>query len=290
MERIQIKKIINTAKIEFKKWILDPRMLVLAVLMIFIHSMVISPLIENAEIMGEKINILEPFIAVMNSGVVILILPLCFMALIADFPKIDTNTVFIISRMGRKNWVLAQLLKLFFMAISFLLVVFIVSTGLVVLKGNVSGEWSKVITDFSEKFPKYSSNAGARLIPLNLYYQFPVAQAAVLSFLFVFLYLFIIGLILLFFSIYRMKTAGFVACGLVVCLGAATFAIGSDFQWLFPMANALIWIHKSTVIREGIYPMAASVAYLTIVPVILTIFCCIGVRNFNYDNITEVVY
>ena len=33
MERIQIKKIINTAKIEFKKWILDTRMLVLAVLM-----------------------------------------------------------------------------------------------------------------------------------------------------------------------------------------------------------------------------------------------------------------
>lgn len=84
-------------------------MIILGVLLIFIYNFAIEPLLKNAEEMGEPLNILEPFIAVANSDAILLIIPLVFLTLIADFPKIDTNTVFYIIRVGRINWLLGQM-------------------------------------------------------------------------------------------------------------------------------------------------------------------------------------
>lgn len=100
-------------------------MIILGVLLIFIYSFAIEPLKSNAKLMGEPLNILEPFIAIANSGAILLIIPLVFLTLIADFPKIDTNTVFYIMRVGRLNWLFGQLLKLIFMALSYLAVIFL---------------------------------------------------------------------------------------------------------------------------------------------------------------------
>lgn len=112
MKNFSLKQSFFCARAEFIKWICDARMMILGVLLIFIYSFAIEPLKSNAELMGEPLNILEPFIAIANSGAILLIIPLIFLTLIADFPKIDTNTVFYIMRVGRLNWLFGQLLKL----------------------------------------------------------------------------------------------------------------------------------------------------------------------------------
>ena len=125
MKNFSLKQSFFCARAEFIKWICDARMIILGVLLIFIYSFAIEPLKSNAELMGEPLNILEPFIAIANSGAILLIIPLVFLTLIADFPKIDTNTVFYIMRVGRLNWLFGQLLKLIFMALSYLAVIFL---------------------------------------------------------------------------------------------------------------------------------------------------------------------
>ena len=45
-------------------------------LIIFIKSFAIDPLLYNAELMGENLNYLEPFIAVVNSETLNLVIPL----------------------------------------------------------------------------------------------------------------------------------------------------------------------------------------------------------------------
>lgn len=114
MKNFSLKQSFFCARAEFIKWICDARMIILGVLLIFIYSFAIEPLKSNAKLMGEPLNILEPFIAIANSGAILLIIPLVFLTLIADFPKIDTNTVFYIMRVGRLNWLFGQLLKLIF--------------------------------------------------------------------------------------------------------------------------------------------------------------------------------
>lgn len=288
MKNISVKQAFSCALTEFVKWISDARMIILAVLLVFINSFAIEPLLENAKLMGKPLNILEPFIAVANSGAILLIIPLVFLTLIADFPKIDTNTVFYIIRVGRTNWLLGQVIKLAMMAVSYLAVIFAGSVVPMLFKGFWGNNWSEVATKFAITFPEKSGNFGVQLLPENLYNQIPIFTAAIQSYLLVFAYILILGLILLSFSLVKKKTAGFVLCGAVISLGTAFCSIKTTLMWTMPMANSIIWLHYTKYFREPVVSMTFSVCYLLIFIAALLIFSFLAIRKFNYDNVAEI--
>ena len=261
MKNFSLKQSFFCAMAEFIKWICDARMIILGVLLIFIYSFAIEPLKSNAKLMGEPLNILEPFIAIANSGAILLIIPLVFLTLIADFPKIDTNTVFYIMRVGRLNWLFGQLLKLIFMALSYLAVIFLGAVLPMLSDGFWYNGWSNVATKFASRFPEHSGNFGVQLLPENLYNQLTVFSAAVQSYLLVFAYLMIIGLILLSFSLVKHKTVGFVLCGAVISLGTAFCSIKTTLMWTMPMANSIIWLHYTKYFREPVMSLGGQNGY-----------------------------
>lgn len=288
MTGFNLRKCFSVAKTEFVKWICDARMIILSVLLIFIYSFAIEPLLANAELMNEPLNILEPFIAVANSGAILLIIPLVFLTLIADYPKIDTNTVFYIIRVGRFNWLIGQILKLIFMVASYLAVIFIGAVVPIISKGFWYNGWSNVATKFAQQFPEKSGNFGVQLLPENLYNQMSVFSAAVQSYLLVFAYLLIIGLILLGFSLIKHKTMGFVLCGAIISLGTAFCSIKTSLMWTMPMANSIIWLHYTKYFRQPVVSMTFSVCYLLIFIALLLIFSFVAIKKFNYDNVSEI--
>ena len=221
MKNFSLKQAFSCAATEFVKWVCDARMVIVAVLLIFINNFAVSPLTNNAELMGEPLNILEPFIAVANSEILILIIPIVFLTLIADYPKVDTNTVFYIVRIGRANWFVGQILKLVFMIVSYLAVIFLGTVLPMLSKGFWYNGWSNVATGFVKMFPDRRGDFGVELLPENLYNQLSVFEAAVKSYLLVAAYLMIIGLILLVFSLFKRKTVGFIICGGMISLGMA---------------------------------------------------------------------
>ena len=288
MKNINLKQAFSCGGTEYIKWVCDARMIILGVLLIFIYNFAIEPLLKNANDMGEPLNILEPFIAIANSGAILLIIPLVFLTLIADFPKIDTNTAFYIIRVGRVNWLLGQIIKLVLMAVSYLAVVFIGAVVPMIDKGFWYNGWSNVTTQFAVRFPEKSGNFGVQLLPENLYNQLSVFSAAIQSYLLVFAYLMIIGLLLLFFSLIKKKTAGFVICGAVISLGTAFCSIKTSLMWTMPMANSIIWLHFTKYFRQPVVSMLFSVIYLITFIVVLIVLCVIAIRKFNYDNVAEI--
>lgn len=273
---------------EFVKWVCDARMVIVAVLLIFINNFAVSPLTNNAELMGEPLNILEPFIAVANSEILILIIPIVFLTLIADYPKVDTNTVFYIVRIGRANWFVGQILKLVFMIISYLAVIFLGTVLPMLSKGFWYNGWSNVATGFVKMLPDRRGDFGVELLPENLYNQLSVFEAAVKSYLLVAAYLMIIGLILLVFSLFKRKTMGFIICGGMISLGMAFSAIRTNLMWTMPMANSITWLHYTKYFKKPIMPMSFSVIYLLVHIAVLLVFGGIAIGKFNYDNVTEV--
>ena len=123
-------------------------MIIMLVIVIFIQSFALDPLLKNAELMNDRLNVLEPFIAVANSSTLILILPLAFLTVIADFPKIDTSTVFSIVRTGRYSWLTGQIIKLVMMAVTFLFVILAGSVIPMLPRGFFGANWSSTVTDF----------------------------------------------------------------------------------------------------------------------------------------------
>ena len=288
MKKFNLRQCVSCAKTEYIKWVCDARMVILGVLLIFIYNFAIQPLLQNAEKMNEPLNMLEPFIAVANSGAVLMIIPLVFMTLIADFPKIDNNTVFYIMRIGRKNWLTGQIIKLVMMAASYLAVIFVGSVVPMITRGFWYNGWSNVVTNFKNVFPEQSMNFGVQLVPENLYNQLTVFEAAVKSYLLVFAYLMIIGLILLSLSLIKHKTLGFVSCGAVIALGTAFCSIKTSLMWTMPMANSIIWLHFTKYFRVPEVSIAFSVVYLVTFVLALIIFCYIMIGRFNYDNVSEI--
>ncbi len=288
MKKLNLKQAFSCARTEYIKWVCDARMIILGVLLIFIYSFAIEPLLKNAEAMGEPLNILEPFIAIANSGAILLIIPLVFLTLIADFPKIDTNTVFYIIRVGRVNWLLGQIIKLMMMALSYLGFIFLGAVVPMIGRGFWYNGWSNVATQFAVRFPEKSGNFGVQLLPENLYNQLPVFSAAVQSYLLVFAYLMIIGLMLLAFSLIKKKTAGFVLCGAVISLGTAFCSIKTVLMWSMPMANSIIWLHFTKYFRQPVVSLTFSMIYLCTFIAALIVFCVWAIKKFNYDNVAEI--
>ena len=288
MKNFNLRQCFSCAKTEYIKWVCDARMVILGVLLIFIYNFAIQPLLQNAEKMNEPLNMLEPFIAVANSGAVLMIIPLVFMTLIADFPKIDNNTVFYIMRIGRRNWLTGQIIKLVMMAASYLAVIFVGSVVPMLSKGFWYNGWSNVVTNFKNVFPEQAMNFGVQLVPENLYNQLTVFEAAVKSYLLVFAYLMIIGLILLALSLIKHKTLGFVSCGAVIALGTAFCSIKTSLMWTMPMANSIIWLHFTKYFRVPEVSITFSVTYLVTFVLVLIVFCYIMIGRFNYDNVSEI--
>ena len=288
MKNLNLKQAFSCARTEYIKWVCDARMLILGVLLIFIYNFAIEPLLKNAEEMGEPLNILEPFIAIANSGAILLIIPLVFLTLIADFPKIDTNTVFYIIRVGRVNWLIGQIIKLVMMALSYLAVIFAGAVVPILDKGFWYNGWSNVATKFASRFPEKRGNFGVQLLPENLYNQLSVFDAAIQSYLLVFAYLMILGLLLLAFSLIKKKTAGFVLCGAVISLGTAFCSIKTGYMWTMPMANSIIWLHYTKYFRQPVVSMQFSVIYLCTFVAALILFCVTAIKKFNYDNVAEI--
>lgn len=288
MHDINYKKILSCSKTEYRKWITNPRMILLVLLMAFIYNFAVEPLLQNAERMEEKLNLLEPFIAIINSPITLLFIPLVFLSLIADFPVTDGNAILYIHRIGRINWLIAQLVLLFLMAITYSVVVFISSCISALLHSDIGPEWSIVVTEFEKTFPDLHGNFGAQLLPKNLYNQLSITDALMQSFFLVLLYLFIIGLLLLLFTLLKSKILGFIICGGIISIGSALCILSSKLMWVFPAANAITWVHYTEYYRRPIMPMWFSVLYLCFFIILLIVLSFIAVKKMNYDNISEV--
>lgn len=289
MSKFSLKNSLSCARTEFVKWILDARMIIVLCLCVFIYTFVAEPIKANAELMGEPMNALEPFIAALNSGMVLLVVPLGFLTLISDFPKIDGSTIFYIFRIGKKSWLCGQILRLFMMTAAYILAIFAASVGGVITSGFTGTEWSLVATKFASEFPEQSGNFGVLLLPENLYNQMTLPTAVIESTLFVIAYLFSLGMILLAFSIGKRKTAGIVVCGLVIALGAALCSINTKLMWALPMAHSIIWLHYTEFLREPIFPVFWSAVYFAAVIAGAFIFCAVSLKRFDYDIISSEV-
>ncbi|MBQ4530950.1 MAG: hypothetical protein IJA36_10140 [Lachnospiraceae bacterium] len=288
MSEISLKKIWAITKTEYIKWICNGRMYLLLILWVFLNECVMEPLIARSEKMETPLNILEPFLAIGNSGIVVLILPLIYLTLISDFPKVDGNTIFLLPRVGKRNWFLGQVL---FAIASFHTILILVLAGSILPVAHCSfiyNGWSLVTTEYELRFPEEAGSYASELLQKNLYNQMPPWKAAILTYLFLGAYMLLLVLIMLLFQILKKKIFGFFCCGALITFGTAFCGIHADAKWLFPMAHSLIWVHYNDYERKMVMPIRYSVIYYAVWIAGLFIACVIGMRKINFDTIQEV--
>ena len=145
MEHKEKQKITLSGKIicrifwdEYVHWICSPKWVTILIFLVLIREIVVLPMLNAADQMGQIVNLLEPAIAVGNSGLILLLLPLFYILLISDSPKISANLYYLLPRAGRRNWVAGELLFQLAGALTYLTVVVVYSWG----QGSAKGPFT----------------------------------------------------------------------------------------------------------------------------------------------------
>ena len=87
MPERNMKTVLHIAGTEFKRWLRSSRIIILGVMLIFVHMQIIVTLQDCASRTGLPVSVPEAFVALGNSGSIVLILPALFLVLMSDFPQ-----------------------------------------------------------------------------------------------------------------------------------------------------------------------------------------------------------
>lgn len=288
VNRISFSKIWKIASIEYAKWICNFRMVLLIIMYIFMRVCVITPLLERSARMNQPLNLIEPFIAVGNSGFIVLILPIVYLALMSDYPKTDGNSMMVLVRTGKMNWLIGQVVFSFLTILTYLLIIFLATILSVFPYAFLDNGWSLVATDYDYYFPGEAGTVTSALLPANLYNQMAPYQAAGGTFLFLTLYFFLLVSILLLFRIYKQKLLGFFVSGSLIALGAASSSLKTPLMWVLPMAHSIIWLHFDGRFRKQPIPVGGSILYYLVCCTIIIILAVRQMKWYSLDNHEEV--
>lgn len=274
----EFKAILQTAVSEWKNLFCSTKIFVLGVFLIFMNEQIIVPLKQCSQLMGQKLSLLEPYAAVCNSGLVMLILPLFFLSMMADFPREDGISLFFHIRCSRVSWLLGEFL---FIVMSIAtLVLFIVAAGMVLLLpcGKMTQGFSDAVTKFLSVYPDRAGDYVVHLLPANLYNQIELGDVILHSTGLFFLYFALLALVLFLFTLLNHKNWGIFLDGMIILLGMVSCALHLDIMWGFPMAHTVLWLHYTEYLSEEVYPLYASYLYFGIIDILLTA-ACIAVRK-----------
>lgn len=282
------RKIVLHARMEYSLWLTNPRMSILLVLLVLIHSMVIQPLAQAGGQIGVRFHLLEPLAALCNSTLILLILPLGFLVLMAGFPRMDRGFLLQLYRVGRLNWVLGELLYLCMAAATYLGVV-LLGTALCSLPYApiTSPGWSAVATDYVDILGESALKSAIALLPKNLYQQMGPGAAVAGSFLLLFLCLVLMGAILLAASLLRINSLGIAVDAALLLVGAGFVILDSSWMWGFPCAHALIWLHYNPYFRTPVCPLWVSGLYFLLGAALMTALACVTAKQRSFNSMLE---
>lgn len=277
----------NIACTEYAKWIFNPRLIIFGVMIVFIYDMVIRIMLQAADKMGTKLMITEPFVAVSNSVLLLLIMPAVFLGLMGDFPKTDGNSMFYIQRTGKVNWLTGQLIFSVMVSATFTFMVTLFSCLCIMGNCMYTNRWSDVTTKYVKTFPNENESMVVKLITGRLYNNIKPYQALFISFGMMVLYMVLISMMLLTGFAVGKRTAGIAVTSMILCIGSACVEFGGKIKWFFPVSHVLPWLHYDMVYKKQIFKMKYSVAYMVFMIVVLYLLDLLLIDRYDFSKITD---
>lgn len=264
-------------------------MIILLLLLLFLKNQVIDTFRDmSLEIKGAY-NIIEPFMAICNNNGCSLLIVLFYLLLLSDFAKNDGLMQTIIYYSGRKNWILGQFSFVVCSAGTYLLFLLLCSTMISIPNGAIGNTWSYVVQNYASTFPGKANSFGAQLITGNLFRQLSPLHGLISSFLLHWMYLIVIGEIILLFFVFHLKKYGITVAAFVIAVGTATSLVSEKMKWFFPAAHVNIAEHFNDYYREMIFPLSYSyIAGIVTIGLLLLLIYFLG-NGINFEDTIETI-
>lgn len=280
-------KVLRVAKTEYVKWICNPKMIILLVMLIFAYDYVIMELITAADKMGEKLQVFEGFIGISNSQLLLMIIPIVFVGLMGDFPRVDGNAMFYIHRVGKTNWLIGQALFAVMASGTYLAVLLGFSVISFVGRCFISNTWSEITTKYYIFAPNDYQSTVANLTTGRLYNNLPPINAALHILGLMFLFLLLISMMLLVGFVCKARMVGIVATTGILCVGNVLAYMENGIRWFFPTGHAILEIHFDEIYKKPIMDVRWSYIYYIVLIFILFAAAFLAIDNYDFSKIRE---
>ena len=281
---MKLRKIISLSKYEYALYLKNYKMIILLVLSVFIYQFIISPLDNAVAQTGINYSVFEIFIALSNSGVILMILPLAFIFVVSDYPLKNSNSFLYIIRMDRINWICSEIIFALKATATFLLLTVLICCGLGFSNGKMSLCWSNITVQYNVLFPKLKGSFVDQLLPGNLYNQMSLIKCFLLSFALVFLYLFTFSMIYLLFELKKRKGIGLLIIAAIILTGTVLTGIDNGGKWLLPTAHSIIWIHYTEYYRDSVMNIGYSFLYYILVNIVIIINAFMECKCYSFEE------
>ena len=151
----------------------------------------------------------------------------------------------------------------------------------------VGSDWSIVATDYTAILKDDALKTVAMLLPGNLYHQMGPMDAVMGSCFLLFLYLTLMGTVLLATSLLRIKFLGIATNASLLLVGTGFVVLDSSWMWAFPSAHALIWVHFTPYFRVPVCPLWTSWLYFSMGAIIMIVLAILIAKERSFDSILE---
>ncbi len=266
---------------EYKRWLANPRIVLLLMLIVYARESVGKVMCQHSVDMGMNLQLFEPYIALCNSYIVVLITPIIFLVMMADFPVMEGSYMWCVYRMGKREWVFSQLILSFLCGITIevgLLITSIISCiGHITMQSN----WSEVITRYYLYFPEKSGSEVSKLISGDIYNQMSPTAGFLYTITLSHLSMILYSVVLMCGKIYGKRYFSYGICIGLIGIGAAARLLDINVKWFFPSANSSVSGHFEEYVRHARIPLYGSYIYFIAAIIVIVLICMIGMKRRN---------
>lgn len=193
----RIKQVFYMTKTTFLEEQHNKRVIMGFILGIALFGYWLNLFLQYALDIGEPVNVLEAFVVVEHHHKSILFLVVGWLLMISDAPFIKKNTYLLLCRSSRKQWDAAMLQYIMIQAFLYVAGIVAVSVAVSTLLGFWGNMWSSPVYHLAMDTNNYLGVKYNISFPwVNIMQTMTVPQAFMITFVFLFLYLVLIGFLL----------------------------------------------------------------------------------------------
>ena len=193
----RIKQVFYMTKTTFLEEQHNKRVIMGFILVITLFGYWLNLFLQYALDTGEPVNVLEAFVVVEHHHKSILFLVVGWLLMISDAPFIKKNTYLLLCRSSRKQWDAAMLQYIMIQTFLYVASIVVVSVAVSILLGFWGNMWSSPVYHLAMDTNNYLGVKYNISFPwVNIMQTMTVPQAFMITFVFLFLYLVLIGFLL----------------------------------------------------------------------------------------------
>lgn len=269
----------------FRKWLINPRIYIVIIMLALYIQSIVAPIAMFCSTFGYKVS---PFVFpyLMTERNVILIVMLLLVLLLCDAPFIESEQPYIITRSGRKIWVMGQVAYIFLASIIFVALIAVFSVAFLFPYIEINAEWGKVLGTFAQT--SVAAQNGITL-PFNtsLYLSYTPVSASLMTFALCSLVSFFLGMVIFFFNLNISLSAGAIVATTLILWQVVVTRTSTVFTNFSPVS----WVSLSNIDTNGatLFPTLSYVMMVLVTMIALLVIGSVySIRKRDIDVLKPV--